>query len=272
MTYGTYESSLESGRPIRFYRFTLGSAVWRYTNADEDLTIGGVKWKACAISDDGIRESGEATSDSLGITAPNNIGPAAVFAVSAPATEIAAEILMMHEDMVTPNVCYVGAISQINFNSPNACRITCQTLRATMRRQGLRLGWQRTCPYMHYDPLTCKVPKGLHAVQCTVQSVSGLQVTVNISGHADQTFAGGFAEWTHPVRGIHAITIEAQTGTVLSMFDDTSDMYPGLEITIYKGCSRTEDACKTFDNILHYGGYSKMPGKSPFDGLNTPFF
>jgi uncharacterized phage protein (TIGR02218 family) len=272
MSYDAYESSLDSARPIRFYRFTLGSAVWRYTNADENLTIGGVTWKACAISDDGIRQSGEATSDSMTISAPNNIGPAAVFAVSAPASEISAEILMLHEGMTVPNVAYVGDVVQVNFSTPNGCRITCQTISASMRRQGLRLGWQRTCPYMHYDPLTCKVPKASHAVQCTVQSVSGFQVTVDISGYGNQVFAGGFAEWVHPVRGLHAITIEAQTGNLLVMFDDTSDMYPGLQITIYKGCARTEDACKTFNNILRYGGFSKMPGKSPYDGLNTPFF
>lgn len=272
MSFDTYESSVEDGRPIRFYRFTLGSTVWRYTTADQDLTVAAAVWKARAISDDGIKQTGDATTDALNITGPNNLGPTVVYSSSAPQTPIKAEILEMHEGMTALRVIYIGEVVQVNPNRPGGAVITCQTLSASMRRQGLRLGWSRTCPYAHYDALTCKVDKADFAVAATVQSISGFAVTVNVNGGQDGYFRGGFAEWSHPVRGYYAVTIESHTGYVLTMFDDTSEMYPGMQITLYPGCARTESACTSFNNILNYGGCSKMPGKSPFDGLDTPFF
>jgi hypothetical protein len=106
----------------------------------------------------------------------------------------------------------------------------------------------------------------------TVQSVNGFDVTVNISGQPNGKFAAGMMEWTHPVRGAYGMMIEAQVGAVLTMFDDTSDLYPGMPVTIYPGCARTQEACGLFNNITNYGGCPNMPGKSPFDGLNSPFF
>lgn len=273
MSYDAYESSSEGGKPIRFYRFTLGSTVWRYAVRDEDVTIDGVTWKARVITDDGVKQTGDATTDALNITAPMNIGPAVVYQSSPPSTPIKAEILEMHEGMVTPRVIYSGEVVQVNPSRPAVAVLTCQTLTATMQRQGLRLGWQKTCPYDHYNPLTCKVPKASHALNVTIQSISGFNVTVSgLTGQPNNKFAAGMMEWTHPVRGAYGIMIEAQTGSVLTMFDDTSDLYPGLQVTIYPGCARTQDACRSFNNIVNYGGCPNMPGKSPYDGLNTPFF
>jgi uncharacterized phage protein (TIGR02218 family) len=272
MTFATYEESVEDGRPIRFYRFTLGATVWRYTSADEDLTIGGELWKRRPISDDGIKQTGDATTDALNITGPNNIGPVVIYMSGAPQTPIKVEVIESHVGLTVLRVIYVGEVVQVNSNRPGSAVITCQSLSASMRRQGLRLGWSRTCDYAHYDPLTCKVSKAAFAVAAVVQSVNGFVVTMDVTGPGNGFFTGGFAEWVHPVRGFHAVTIESHTGAQMTMFDDTSDMHEGMQLTLYPGCARTEAACRVFNNILNYGGCSKMPGKSPFDGFDTPFF
>jgi hypothetical protein len=56
----------------------------------------------------------------------------------------------------------------------------------------------------------------------------------------------------------------------IAAFGDTSDLFPGMTITVYPGCQRTTAACESFQNRDNYGGFELMPGKSPFDG--TPFF
>lgn len=273
MAFGTYESSAESGQPIQFYRFTLGSNVWRYTSADQDLTVGGVVWLSEPVSDDGVRQSGETASDTMNVDCPDHIGPAAVFAVSPPSTDIQIEVLRAHAGDNALQVIYVGDIIQVNRPRPGQARLVCQSLSLTMRRMGLRLAYQRTCPYVVFDPLTCKLAKGPLAVTGTVQSVTGFVVQAQAFGSlAAGRLTGGFLEWTHPSQGTKTLTIEQHTGSALLMFDDTSDLYPGLAVTAYPGCARTTAACESFGNLPNYGGFPYMPGKSPFDGISTPFF
>jgi len=273
MTFNAYESSTELGQPIQFYRFTLGSTVWRYTSSDRDILVGGVLWKSKAIRDDGVKQSGQSVSDTLNIDGPNNIGPGAIFGVSPPQEAMRAEILRMHEGMTVLSITYVGEVVQVGYPTPGACRVTCQTLSATMRRQGLRLGWQRSCPHTIYDPLTCRVSKATWAESITLETVTGLVVvSAAFAGFPDNYFSGGFIEFADPLRGFQAITIESHIGNQVTMFDDTSDLYPGLIVTAYPGCNQTETACRAFGNILNYGGYKNMPGKSPFDGIASPMF
>lgn len=202
-TYDTYERSIEDGRPIHFYRFTLGSTVWRYTSADEDLTIDGLLWRAVAIEDGGVSQTGESSADTLSITASWTIGPAQVYMSTPPSEPITVERLALHEGMSIPVVNYVGEILQVNFPIPGQVTISAHTLSATMRRAGLRLGWQRTCPYALYDPVTCKVDPNAFGTQVKVESVNGYEIV--LSGlQQGVNYQGGYYSWAHPVQGVHA--------------------------------------------------------------------
>lgn len=271
MSYAAYESSIESGRPIHLYRFTLGSTVWRYTSADEDLTIGGFLWKASPITDEGVRQTGEAASDTMTIDAPSNIGPAQVYMSGAPSRPIVVNRLSLHEGITVPVVNYVGEVFQANFHRPGAVKFSAQTISATLRRNGLRLGWQRSCPYALYDPVTCQVDRSQHATSVTLTSVSGFTATgAGFGTHPDGYFSGGLLEWAHPVMGAMFLTVDTHIGTSIEVFGETNDLYPGLVLTAYPGCARTLAACNSFGNLGNYGGCPSMPGKSPYDG--TPVF
>lgn len=273
MAFATYEQSTESGQPIQLYRFTLGTTVWRYTSADADLEVGGQMWLTEPISDDGVKQTGEAVSDTMSINCPDHIGPSVVFATSPPSLDIQVEILRLHAGDTVPQVIYVGDVIQANFPRPGAAVLSCQSLSATMRRMGLRLAYQRSCPHVVYEPNSCKLAKGPLAQAGTVTAVAGFTIQVPaFSGLAANYLRGGFIEWVQPGQGLRTLTIEGHTGASLVMFDDTVDLYPGLAITAYPGCQRTTDACRTFGNIENYGGFPYMPGRSPFDGLATPFF
>lgn len=273
MAFGTYEQSTESGRPIRLYRFTIGVRVWRYTSAATDLVIDGYTWASTAMTDSGVRQNGEAASESLTIDGPNSIGPAVLFTNSAPPGELSVEILTKHVDDNDLQVVYVGEVMQCNFPLPGQARLTCQSLSATMRRTGLRLTYQRACPFVLYDVLTCKVAESAWQLSGTVASIDGYTISVPaLASVPDNKLAGGFLRWSD-VEGLsRTLTIERQTGGTLVMFDDTSDLYPGATVYALPGCARTTDACKSFNNIENYGGFPYMPGRSPFDGISTPFF
>jgi len=271
MSYDALERSIESGRPVYLYQFSLGVIAWRFTSADETLFTNGFTWVASAISDDGISQSGEPGSDTLTITMPSNTGPALEFMGTPPSRPIQIAILRKHEGDDEAVVVYSGEISQVDFPAPGIASIACITTSATMQRDGLRLGWQRLCPYALYDPHTCKVDKSAYAVDCVINAVSGSDIAVSTTGgHESPYFNGGFIEWFDAIRGYESRMIEQQSGIVFLMFGPTDDIPVGSAAKLYPRCARTTTACAAFNNLLNYGGCPFMPGKSPFDG--TPVF
>lgn len=277
------------------YEFSLGTNVWRYTSNHEDVIDEfGEVWEACAISDDGVSTSGEVTSDSLTITAPIDIAPARLFAYSPPSRimdirRLYAEFQDKPEStgitgtetgsgarlvpVMGRRVNYVGEISQCSFPEPGSVAFPAETISASMEREGLRLGWQRQCPHAVYDPSTCMANKAANSVTTTILSVSGAQVVVaSVGPYGSGSFNAGLLEFVHPVKGAEVLTIESQAGTTLTMFDPPIDLWEGMSVTIARGCDQTPASCLSFDNFLNYGGIKDLPGKSPFDGVDSPMF
>lgn len=268
MTFDTIETSNDEGRPVYLYAFTLGAATWRYTSSDADILLNGFKWKAVAISDDGVKISGDASTDSLTITAPSNIAPVQLFSGTPPSSSIMVAIYHFHEGDNQAVLGYMGELLQVDFPQPGTATMSIDTLSVTMQRDGLRLGWQRTCPYALYDAGTCNLDKTPFAVPAQILETSPNTITVRgLEAIADGVMNGGFIEWTHPQRGTEFRGIETQVGQLLTMFGLADGLYYGLEIKVYPGCDRRADTClNKFNNLDNFGGVPDMPGKSPFDG------
>lgn len=279
MPFDTYENSIEDGMPLRLYRFSLNDKFWYYTNADANIQkmmpqngeMVLVTFLAVPIEDDGISQTGEASSDALTVRSTTDIIPAQLYMRYPPARPVQVTIFDAHEGQDEIKARYVGEITQCDVPQPGAAVLTCETIAATLAREGLRLGWQRTCPYALYDPVTCKVPKETWGIPVTVTAVVDNLVTVaTLGGAPDGRFAGGFVEWLDVLRGIERRGIEEQTGTVLMMFGTADGIAPGIQMVAYPGCARTTGACAAFNNLDNYGGAPALQGKSPFDG--TPVF
>lgn len=274
------------------YEFTLGNKVWRYTaNAEDVIDPDENVWEATAISDDGVSTSGEAAADQMGIDCSSDIVPARIWMYSRPSKIMDVRILRAQlparvsrgDDegvaAVAPSrvipvtnvrVRYVGEVSQCSFGQLGSAKFTCETLSATMQREGLRLTWQRSCPYTIYDPLTCRVNKVLWATTATVVSISGN--TVELSTIGTGNYVGGLLEYVHPVKGDESLTIESFSGTQVTIFDTAADLYVGQQVTVYPGCDGTPASCVEFGNMVNNGGIKDLPGESPFDGVNNPVF
>lgn len=269
-----YETSVEDAKPVYLYAFSLGARTWRYASSASDVvTTDGFVWQATPISHSGVSLTGEALTDTLTIDAPTSIAPVQIYMINPPSVPIG--LMIRQKDVADDEVVviYVGDVIQVNFPEPGSAKISCETVSVSLRRQGLRLGWQRACPYAVYDESTCKVNKAAYAVTGVIEAVDGFNISV--AGAPDlvsnpSIYVGGYFEWVHPVKGLEFLTIEAQSGAALTVFGTTMDLYVGLSITLYRGCNRTPAACNSFNNFDNYGGIPLMPGKSPFDG--TPVF
>ena len=268
MSFDSLEKDSEQGLPARAYKFTLGETVWRFVSGDRDLVVGGETWKASAISDEGVKLSGDNTVDALTITASAEIGPARLFRDTPPSLPVHVTIYNYHRADNQFMVEYVGTISQVDPIQPGTSTITCEMLFASTERDGLRLCWQRACPYALYDARTCGVNKAAYGVEVDLLTAdNGLATGAAFASKPSGYFNGGFLTWLHPVRGTEFRAIEEHTADQVKMFGYTDGMYYGLRVTAYPGCNRTPDHCQNrFNNWGNYGGCPDLDGTNPFDG------
>lgn len=273
MSYGQYESSVESAMPIRLYEFALPGRAWRYNSSDKQvMTADGKVWLSASIEDDGLKISGDDVSDTLTITAEPGIAPVQLFALAPPSGIMRITIYEKHIDDAELYVQYVGEVTQINHgSSPSAVQIRCATLSETMEREGLRMVWQRACTHTMYDS-SCKLSPANHSVTAVVQAVDLTRLTVVGMPAGSTNFTGGYIEWSHPVKGLERMAIEGQNDNTIVTFGFPYEIHPGMTISVYRGCNLSPAACQSYGNYANYGGVPSLPGRSPFDGLHSPFF
>lgn len=279
MAYEVLEASVEDGRPIEFYDFSLNDTVWRYTTAETDIVAGGFTWTSAAIQRSNVKQTGESISDAQTLNVPSWIGPAQLFMTQAPSNPILLTIYCKHEgDAIDHAVVYSGEVTNCNFPMPGQAVLTLESLMSSMNREGLRLAWQRSCPYSVYDPVNCKVDKDAFKTDFVVLSIDSFTIGVELAtAKADGYYNNGFLEWGHPIRGIEYIAIETHravtspaTGEPNAYFQimtPPGELFEGATGSVYPGCTFTPTDCtEKFDNFANYGGVPDLPGRSPFDG------
>ncbi|ENL7150948.1 phage BR0599 family protein [Salmonella enterica subsp. enterica serovar Newport] len=272
MSYNIIETSNDNGRPVFMYEFRLLDKYWRYTSADAKVSALGSIWEPMGVSDDGIKQTGEAKTDALNLTLPNSNPVVGLFIGTPPGSPVTLTIRRMHLDDNDPVVCYVGTVDSINQGeNPTVATVTCSTLSATMDRNGLRLSWSRGCPHALYDG-QCRVNKEAFRVDATILTVGAGTVTAAAyATRPDGYFAGGFIEWIDPVYGVERRGIETHTGNTITIFGTVDGLAGGYILKTYPGCPRTSAACDTiFNNLANFGGIPSLPDCSPFDG--NPIF
>lgn len=271
MTFASRETSLATGQPVRLYEFQRGIFRWRYTDADRAMEYLTQTYEPIAISDDGVRQSGEAGSDDLAITVPHDLPVARLFRGAPPASEIGIVVRDTHFGETDTLIRYNGSVIGARFPAPGQAVLTCQSLSASMRRSGLRLAWERGCTHSLYDH-NCRVVRETFAVPTTIATLTGTTITsAAFDAFSDGYFAGGYVEWSIGSGETDRRGIEAHVGGVLTLLGGTDGLQVAMGVTAYPGCPRTIDICNSrFNNVVNYGGIPHLPGKSPFDG--TPVF
>lgn len=271
MTFDAREISIAGGRPIRLYEFTRSTTSWTYCSADRDVAWQTKTWKSLPISDDGVRISGETSADLLKVTAPGTLEVAQLYRGAPPSDEIWLTMRDYHDGETdvpaSAIVAWIGTISGVRWPQVDRCEIACQSLAASMDRPGLRLTWERTCPYAVYD-LNCRVNRDLYRLAGTVQSLDGVKINSGaFAARPNGYFSGGFVSWPVSGGGVEQRGIESHVGGDLVLLGGTAGLVLGMEVTAYAGCDQTAATCNDkFGNILNHGGVRHLPGRSPFDG------
>ncbi len=183
MSFDAYEQSIDAGRPLRLYQFARGALRWSYTSSDRDveMEIEGETYTfqtvRGGIADDGIRQTGQPSADTLVLTAPASLAVAQLYRALPPSAEISLTIWDKHFDDDEALVTWVGSVAMVSWPQLDRCKISCQSLSASMETIGLRLTWQRACPHSLGDR-NCRVDLEQYRVEARITALDGAAITV----------------------------------------------------------------------------------------------
>lgn len=278
MSFETREISNQDGNIVSLYEFRWGETVWRYTSADQTITItigtDDFDFEPIAISDNGMVQGGSANND-LTVEVQQNIPLVDLFRSTPPAGEIALTVRRRHQgdDADDWFVWWIGTVANVKKGRVSDATIIGRTLLHSFRRTGLRLSWTRGCPHMLYDS-ECRVnPADFgHATTITAINSDGTISVASAGGRPAGYYDGGFLEWAATTEGtLDQRSIESSaTATRFRIFGSTDRLQAGMSITIYPGCDLTGTTCaEKFNNLANYGGFEQMTGDNPFDGRNV---
>ena len=134
--------------------------------------------------------------------------------------------------------------------------LNCDSIYSTMIRVANSPKMTRTCRHVIYSE-GCGVSQSLWGVNYTCTANSSL---IPISGITQPAgyFDGGIAVMDNQKR-----KIVKQTTADILITPPFTEVKVG-QITLYPGCKLTEDNCTLFNNLVNFGGFSRMPIKNPF--------
>ena len=266
MTYAATETSVQSGRPVELYDFSFGATHYRYTSADGDISHGGNTYTAVPISRSAVEATSEVARLALNIACARSLGVLDLFSTVPPDDIVAVSVRRLHAGDGEAITIWMGRVLNVAWK-PASAEVHCESVYTSLKRVGLRRGYQKGCPYVVYRG-GCRISAASFVATKTVSAVSGTSLTISgMSGFADGYFSGGYIEWEKTAGYFERRSIRSQVGGSVVIGFPLPGLAASATVNIYPGCDHTLATCNSkFSNSLTYGGIPYFPSKNPFDG------
>lgn len=285
MGFDYFERSNHSSEAVSLYEFSVGEEesdgtlifgkkAWRYTSGNVDIKYKDNLYKAVSVNDNGASITAENQTDQFVVTIPTETEIGQVFLQDSPSSMVRLTVRRLNLGDSDAPIYWTGMVSYGDRINDLTTQFNCTDLTSIMARNGNRAAWTRGCRFALYDN-QCRVDKKLWGIDTKIISLTGNSLTFSNINKDDGYFSGGFIEWKRwdDANVYDRRFIIQHTGSTATLSETTDSLSVGMDITIYPGCDRTDTAsgCARFNNNANYGGFTMMPGRSPFDG-NPVFY
>ena len=192
-------------------------------------------------------------------------------------------IIYRGEDVSSLSQIWAGALTDQSCSGEIAT-ITYGGGGISLRQLGDRRPFQRRCPFVLYDRLTCRATPQVSSVR--VVSINPTKDVLEVSGigtHSVGYFTGGVicpsAVYSADNAGNRFISSHNKTASSDQLRLSTPiDLSVGDTISVLAGCDRTWQTCYSkFNNIINFGGFPYLPLENPYiaevcssDGVTSP--
>lgn len=264
MTYGTFETSLEGGRPIELFEIALGSTIYRWTSAEDDVTFGGNDYEAIPITRGAFAQGPDDRDNTLELKVSSGNEFVREYVLIPPAQRATVTMRRVHRGDTDVVVVWKGRVQTVRFVDQNEnAIIACLPEVGASSRPIPRQTFGGLCGNVLGDG-QCQVVLSSfrYTGQVTAVSADGRTLTVDgLSGEgADFALAGKVAF------GTDRRMILAQSG------DDVTILLPfrssplGQNVDVTAGCDHTAETCATkFANLINFRGWPYVPTINVFE-------
>lgn len=255
-------------KPKELYRFVEGATVWTVTSADTAEVYNAETYTPITLGRTEAEVKNELSRANIEVSV--DLGNAMAKRWLKTVIDDVVTLTVFAKDGVDVAVVWKGRLAAVKADML-AITLVFESVFTSLRRPGLRLKYQKSCPHTLYGR-GCNLDKAAWEVTGPVSSVSGTTVVMPIAAtYANGHFTAGMIKSSD---GVYRF-ITGHTGDTLTLIralDQLSEDFitfgaGGFSAQIYPGCNRTKEACKDkFNNILNMGGFPFIPNKNPFTG------
>lgn len=271
MTFDAAESSLENSQPVEIYEITLGSQTFRFTSAEDDVTVGSDTFTATeGLSRSSIVQAGDSKNRNLTLTMRGDNDFAKLYRNSVPGVKAIVNLWRLQRTetptpLTTRTLFFKGLVQSVRFPQDGyTAEVLLRSIEDALNRNIPRYTYGFPCQHVLYDT-RCGVDPTLFNNSGVVSVVNGNTITVpGLNVRADGFFTGGYVI---PLTGNADFRlIIGHTGNDLDLLLPFSDNVTNVQVQAFAGCNHLiEGDCATkFDNVAEYGGFGFVPNKNIF--------
>lgn len=261
------ERSIEGSKPLEVYSFSLGTDEFRFTSADDDVTLSGDIFPVESISRNNVATGQDERGKILEVTVPITNIFAAQYLLIPPGQRATCTVRRLQRDETptfdTQELVFKGFVQSVRFPDDAIAVIAVQTLEASVSRTIPRFTFQGLCNHILYDD-QCLVDPNLHnIVSALVTAEVDNTITVTGAAASGNKFAGGYVR---PTGVTDFRLVLEQSGDVLTLQLPFAKSVLSQTVDAFAGCNHVVDGdcLLVFDNVPEFGGYAFVPKKNPF--------
>ena len=265
MTYNAIEISPYFGAPYELYWFATADQNFYFTSSDHAITYLDNQYTPVAIKRTPTNQTAEAKGGTVKVTVPKDNPVAELFIAFSPETPLFLVIYRGHVGDSDVVVNFTGKCTMAVFG--DFAELTAIPLSDVLKNSVPAMSFQAPCNHFLYDS-GCTVNKSAFATPGVISAMDATGAIVTVPAAAskvDGWFTVGYIEIGQQRR-----MIMLHVGSVLTLIEPLVDVEVGAEVTLYAGCMRDFNTCKTkFNNAKNYVGFQWIPAKNPF---KDPFY
>lgn len=267
MTYETSEYSVHDARPVECFKFIGSFRTYRYTSAEEEVTVAGETYLPIPGKRGMIRAGTQQDDNlSLDIEMPFDTDVVEDYAYAESPPSLSLELYRVHRgtNFATDFVLlWKGKVTSFSVDG-RVAKVRVPSVFARALQADLPSAYyQAPCNHVLFDSL-CSVSRAANTTTTSVETTASLAVTVADVSDPDNVLAGG--EIVNTRTGERRLILSNQAG-VINFSYPFVDMIAGDPVELTKGCDHSFSTCKSkFSNGARFGGHPYIPADNPFAG------
>lgn len=269
-SFATLETSREDGRPLEIYDFVLGGTTYRYTSAEDEITVGGAVYTPKSLARSAISKTGQDRSRPLIVTLPSSDPLPQLYREVVPGDKCSLSVYRLQRDELptfnTVRLMFKGLVQSVKFSQDGyTADLNVKSIEDALNRNLPRFTYQSGCNHILYDDRCQAAAASFNVVGAVASGGDTTVVTVTgANAQPDGYWTGGYAARVSGGNDFRLIL--AHSGNDLTLLLPFSVDVTGTNLQVFAGCDHivTGDCATKFNNVVNFGGFGFVPNRNPF--------